>query len=71
MAFVTEFHRLETNILARITSTFHNAVLRVQNYRTYRKTMTELNKLSAKDLADIGLNPGTIKSAAFESAYLY
>ncbi|MFY0310269.1 DUF1127 domain-containing protein [Leisingera sp. D0M16] len=38
-------------------------------YRLYRKTVSELSELSARDLADLGLNRSEIKRVAYQAAY--
>jgi uncharacterized protein YjiS (DUF1127 family) len=35
----------------------------------YRQTLRELNDLSNRDLADLGLNRGVIRSVAYEAAW--
>ena len=69
MAFVTTTRRFEAGIFDRIASAANSAASSLNNYRVYRKTVSELNMLGAKDLADIGLNRSMIKSVAYEAAY--
>ena len=38
-------------------------------YKTYRVTLKELESLTGRELADIGLNRSMIKSTAMEAAY--
>ncbi|TNJ40147.1 DUF1127 domain-containing protein [Phaeobacter sp. B1627] len=38
-------------------------------YRVYRETLNELNELSSRDLADLGLNRSMLKRVALEAAY--
>ena len=38
-------------------------------YRVYRETLTELNALSGRELADLGLNRSMLKRIALEAAY--
>jgi uncharacterized protein YjiS (DUF1127 family) len=37
---------------------------------TYRATVTELNSLSGSDLADLGIHRSSIRSIAYEAAYI-
>ena len=37
--------------------------------RVYRTTLRELQNLSAREMADIGINPSNIRSIAYEAAY--
>lgn len=38
-------------------------------YRVYRETLNELNALSGRELADLGLNRSMLKRIALEAAY--
>ncbi|WP_420005764.1 DUF1127 domain-containing protein [Arenibacterium sp. LLYu02] len=38
-------------------------------YRLYRETLSELNALSGRELADLGLNRSMLKRIALEAAY--
>lgn len=42
---------------------------RIARYRDYRRTLNELRALSARDLADLGLEPDAIKRIARRAAY--
>ena len=42
---------------------------RYAQYRVYRTTLNELQALSDRDLADLGLNRANIQSVAHEAAY--
>ncbi len=37
--------------------------------KTYRTTVSELETLSSRDLADLGISRGMIKAIAYEAAY--
>lgn len=37
--------------------------------RVYRRTLNELERLSARDLADLGFHRSTIRGLAWEAAY--
>lgn len=39
------------------------------NYRLYRQTVNELNELTMRELADLGLNRSMIKRVAYQAAY--
>ncbi|MGR3571912.1 DUF1127 domain-containing protein [Brevirhabdus sp.] len=41
-----------------------------KRYRLYRRTVNELEALSGRDLADMGISRGSIHSIAYEAAYL-
>ena len=38
-------------------------------YSVYRKTLSELQSLSVRDLNDLGLNKSTVRRTAYEAAY--
>lgn len=56
-------------VLGGLFSSVSGMIEAAVQYRSYRKTITELSKLSAKDLDDLGLNRGSIKSVAMEAVY--
>ncbi|MCH2163443.1 MAG: DUF1127 domain-containing protein [Marinovum sp.] len=43
--------------------------LRVGRYRNYLRTRAELEALSARELADLGLSRSMIRRAAYKAAY--
>ncbi len=69
MAYATEIHAINGDITHRIAATFKSAAQRFANYRVYRKTVSELSALSARDLDDLGLSRSMIKRTALEAAY--
>ncbi|WP_372573744.1 DUF1127 domain-containing protein [Ruegeria jejuensis] len=42
---------------------------RFEQYRVYRRTLSELSALSDRELADLGMHRGMIRSIAMEAAY--
>lgn len=42
---------------------------RISRYRVYRKTLAELEALSAHELEDLGLARGAIRGVAYRSVY--
>ncbi|MCR8725214.1 DUF1127 domain-containing protein [Frigidibacter sp. ROC022] len=42
---------------------------RFAHYNTYRRTVAELNQLSARELADLGIHRSQIQSIARQAAY--
>lgn len=45
------------------------AVQRVNAYRDYRRTISELSDLTTRDLADLGLHRSEIRRVAYDSVY--
>ncbi|CTQ48847.1 DUF1127 domain-containing protein [Jannaschia donghaensis] len=59
-----------TNTLRdRITTRIQTARADYAKWRVYRRTVNELEALSNRDLADLGLARGMIRSVAIEAAY--
>ena len=48
---------------------FQNIARRVASFRTYRRTVSELNSLNDRELADLGISRGEIGALAVEAAY--
>lgn len=42
---------------------------RFANYKTYRTTLEELQNLSDRELADLGIHRSTLRSIAYRAAY--
>ncbi|WP_456388703.1 DUF1127 domain-containing protein [Profundibacter sp.] len=69
MAFATEIHAANGDITGHVSAILKSATVRVANYRIYRKTVSELNMLTSRELADLGLSRSMIKRTALEAAY--
>lgn len=69
MAFASEIHALNVDITHRIAEKFKAVSARLDSYRVYRETLTELNSLSDRELQDIGIHYSMIKAIARETAY--
>ena len=67
MTFVTATRRAASDI--DIAAYVYHLIGRFADYRAYRKTVTELNKLSSRDLADLGFSRASIHSVAYEAVY--
>lgn len=61
-------YSLIERLLARMAKGFEDAAVRHAHHRVYRTSLAELRSLSARDLADIGLNRSMLKIAALEAA---
>ena len=42
---------------------------RYAQYRTYRQTLEELERLSERELADLGIHRAQLRSIAYKAAY--
>jgi len=69
MAYTTDVHSGGFSIAPRIAQYRAAFAKSVEQYKTYRRTLAELESLTSRELADIGLNPHALKDIAYESAY--
>lgn len=57
------------NSISRLTAWFDELVLEIRRARKAAETIKELNKLTDKELKDIGITRGDIHSIAMEAYY--
>ena len=62
------------DIFARSTQPARQGLLnglskRFAQYRTYRQTLTELETLSDRELADLGIHRSNLRGIAYRAAY--
>ena len=69
MAYVTSRGTSSAPILARLGEMGRMAGEGYQAWRLYRRTLSELGKLSPRDLDDLGLDRSNLRQAAFEAVY--
>lgn len=69
MAYLNNSRAADIGLRARLSGLFENAAARYAQYRLYRKTYDELNRLSDRDLADLGLHRASIATVAADAAY--
>ncbi len=55
--------------ISRLSGLFTAFGARMEQYRTYRRTVNELTSLSDRELADLGINRSMIGSIATDAAY--
>ncbi|MCO6381423.1 DUF1127 domain-containing protein [Oceanicola sp. 502str15] len=55
--------------MGRIEAFFEARRENAAKRRVYRQTLRELQALSNRDLADLGIAPSMIRSVAFQAAY--
>ncbi len=69
MAFAA-LNRTGLNALnIEISATVYRGLQRIEEYRAYRRTVAELSRLDARQLADLGLHRSGIRSVARETIY--
>ncbi|WP_298261482.1 DUF1127 domain-containing protein [uncultured Litoreibacter sp.] len=68
MAFTTSI-RTAPSFFEGLVALKNELVERRAKYNVYRTTLNELQYLSGRELADLGMTRGNIKSVAYEAAY--
>lgn len=69
MAYATDIRSADHGLLDRVSGVFKSlAVARAQR-KVYRRTLSELQALEARDLADLGISRSEIPFLAREAAY--
>ena len=69
MAHITDVRIGNASVFSNIAALRDTLAARYAQYRVYRTTLTELQSLSKRDLADLGMHPSAIVSIAHEAAY--
>ena len=69
MTVLTETFFAGTSLTERFTAFRAHLADNVAKRKIYRTTVAELESLSSRDLADLGISSSMIKSIAFEAAY--
>ncbi|SDX36904.1 DUF1127 domain-containing protein [Litoreibacter albidus] len=68
MAFTTGTSTAPS-LLERLVAFKNDLAERHAKNRVYRETLDELQALSGRELADLGMSRGNLKSVAYEAAY--
>ena len=69
MAYVNSSRAAAVGLSDRVSAFVASVKLSLQRRATYQQTLNELNALSDRDLADLGLSRLQIRSIAREAAY--
>lgn len=69
MAFITANHTTSVSLFDRATEAFTNLRKANADHRLFVRTMRELNSLSNRELADLGMSRGGLRSVAYEAVY--
>jgi len=69
MALVNEVHSVESGIFRRLSNAVANYREMRQRNRVFRQTRRELNALTERELADLGIARSMITRIAREAAY--
>lgn len=69
MAIASNITTTNAGAFDRIQAAFGALSERVAQYKLYRATINELQELSNRELADLGISRSMIKRLAYEAAY--
>ncbi len=69
MAFLTDTHIPGSNLFERFAAFRAAAAERAGRAREFRRIYNELSGMTDRDLADIGISRGMIRSIAYEAGY--
>lgn len=69
MAYVSSTRKTSDTLNNRFAALWADMVVAYNNWRVYRTTLNELNTLSTREMADLGINPSMVRRIALEAAY--
>ncbi|SMY07703.1 DUF1127 domain-containing protein [Flavimaricola marinus] len=69
MAYATDTRTFGATFGERFSGLRASLADRYAKYKVYRSTMTELDTLSDRELADLGIHRSSIRAIAIEAAY--
>ena len=69
MSMFNEVASVRSGIDGRIGGFINGVSVRFAQYRTYRRTLDELEALSDRELADLGVSRHLIRAVAYRAAY--
>lgn len=70
MSDTVQMRRSAMHVLGEdLSAWLYRAIRRVDDYRLYRRSVSEMSDLSGRELADLGLHRSEIKRVAHETIY--
>ena len=69
MSMFNEVAPVRPAINNRVSGFLNGASQRFAQYRTYRRTLDELEALTDRDLADLGVSRHQLRAVAYRAAY--
>ncbi len=69
MAFAQQNRTVTGGLSLDLSAKIYALMTRFEEYRAYRRTVSELSKLNRAELADLGLSHANIESAAHQAVY--
>ena len=70
MTTVSDFNVPRYSLRTIFSERFNTLREQMAKRAIYRTTVAELNSLSGRDLADLGIHRSSIRSIAYEAAYI-
>lgn len=69
MAYVNATRYSQISLLSRVLAATSGITAALRQRQVYLSTLRELNTLSDRDLADLGIHREMVRDIAFEAAY--
>lgn len=69
MSVVNEVSGFAPNLNSRVAGFVGGLTQRYAQYKTYRRTLEELQSLSDRELADLGVSRHSVRAIAYKAAY--
>ncbi|WP_099827591.1 DUF1127 domain-containing protein [Oceaniglobus indicus] len=69
MAYTATHQTATRGNTGRFAATMNSLRVRLAQYRVYRRTLNELERLSDRDLADLGISRSMITTVSADAAY--
>ncbi|WP_116599732.1 DUF1127 domain-containing protein [Primorskyibacter marinus] len=69
MAYATHTSNTQGAFAARVGGALDSIRTRFARRRIYKRTLTELQSLSTRELEDLGLNRSSLNRIAYQAAY--
>lgn len=69
MSTFNEVNNVRATTESRIGGFFNGVSARFAQYRTYRKTLEELESLTDRELSDLGISRHSVRAIAYRAAY--
>jgi uncharacterized protein YjiS (DUF1127 family) len=69
MAYATQATQTHGTLVARFNVALDSIRARFERHRVYKNTLAELESLSSRELADLGLSRGMLARIAHQAAY--
>ncbi|SMC88358.1 DUF1127 domain-containing protein [Primorskyibacter flagellatus] len=69
MAYATHTSNTQSAFAARVGDALDTIRTRFERRRVYKRTLTELQSLSTRELEDLGLNRSSLNRIAYQAAY--